>query len=503
LPPCSILDKILHLYLNQERSVDDIIAKGFDRDTVIKVVHLINKSEYKRRQAPIGIRVNHKAFGQDRRYPITSGFSFKLNITRRFNMLSNTLIENSIKKFYDRAMHYAYFAIEITKKRHNQEIPNESLKPQDQIKSIISFSIKAIKNEIFSRLLQKQYTHSGYLSKSNPAESSLNVLNQLIMDEHDLTKCVYKSLSLELREELKGVLNAITQWKYLWKDEYLSIMLLCKFPIPREIVASMPSNEGDGFHLLNDTPHLFRPLDAKNNPRHIESIQKDDQLIVRVWKNKDEEIQCVSFEAREYRCHGSLFLSPVYEMNDFHKRVFFNNYISLSTSEKTYYRDSLQTIDKLLMLHPISNIPLVILNVINEYLNPTVASLIETDVELYKNEPTHIFHISKVNSEKIWEYFLNYDEYNKAKSKDPYILLKNSSDILEKSFEVLMKSISNNGWLYGDKLRCDSIGKYKSASSEKEKVNNFLEILSDIQKSKAPVTPQDSVTNSNVSLQGP
>jgi NAD+ synthase (glutamine-hydrolysing) len=74
LPPYSILDKILHLYLNQERSVDDIIAKDFDRDTVIKVVHLINKSEYKRRQAPIGIRVNHKAFGRDRRYPITSGF---------------------------------------------------------------------------------------------------------------------------------------------------------------------------------------------------------------------------------------------------------------------------------------------------------------------------------------------------------------------------------------------------------------------------------------------
>lgn len=74
LPPYPILDKILELYLNQELSSHDIIEQGFDADTVHKVVDLINKSEYKRRQAPIGIRVNHKAFGRDRRYPITSGF---------------------------------------------------------------------------------------------------------------------------------------------------------------------------------------------------------------------------------------------------------------------------------------------------------------------------------------------------------------------------------------------------------------------------------------------
>jgi NAD+ synthase (glutamine-hydrolysing) len=74
LPPYSILDQILELYLNQELSRDDIIAQGFDSVIVNKVVDLINKSEYKRRQAPIGIRVNHKAFGRDRRYPITSGF---------------------------------------------------------------------------------------------------------------------------------------------------------------------------------------------------------------------------------------------------------------------------------------------------------------------------------------------------------------------------------------------------------------------------------------------
>ncbi|EKD54832.1 MAG: hypothetical protein ACD_60C00041G0023 [uncultured bacterium] len=74
LPPYDILDKILELYLNQEQSLEAIIALGFDRDIVTKVVNLIHKNEYKRRQAPIGIRINHKAFSRDRRYPITSGY---------------------------------------------------------------------------------------------------------------------------------------------------------------------------------------------------------------------------------------------------------------------------------------------------------------------------------------------------------------------------------------------------------------------------------------------
>ncbi len=74
LPPYSILDKILEFYIDKEYGVDDIVAQGFDQETVLKVVHLIHTSEYKRRQSAIGIRINHKAFGKDRRYPITSGF---------------------------------------------------------------------------------------------------------------------------------------------------------------------------------------------------------------------------------------------------------------------------------------------------------------------------------------------------------------------------------------------------------------------------------------------
>lgn len=78
LPPYSVLDKILDLYLNQELSIEQIIAQGNEHDIVTKVVSLVHKSEYKRRQSPIGVRINHKAFGRDRRYPMTSGFGKKL-----------------------------------------------------------------------------------------------------------------------------------------------------------------------------------------------------------------------------------------------------------------------------------------------------------------------------------------------------------------------------------------------------------------------------------------
>lgn len=74
LPPYSELDQILALYINQEKGIDEIIQVGFDEATVKKVVAMINRNEYKRRQAPLGVRINHKAFSRDRRYPITTGF---------------------------------------------------------------------------------------------------------------------------------------------------------------------------------------------------------------------------------------------------------------------------------------------------------------------------------------------------------------------------------------------------------------------------------------------
>ena len=75
LPPYSILDQILELYIEKDADPIDIYEVGLDKDTVNRVIGMINANEYKRRQAPIGIRVTQRAFGKDRRYPITSGYS--------------------------------------------------------------------------------------------------------------------------------------------------------------------------------------------------------------------------------------------------------------------------------------------------------------------------------------------------------------------------------------------------------------------------------------------
>ncbi len=72
LPPYDILDKILELYLNQEQSIQEIVEQGFDKDVVTKIVKLVCHSEYKRRQSPIGPRINHQSFGRGRRYPVTA-----------------------------------------------------------------------------------------------------------------------------------------------------------------------------------------------------------------------------------------------------------------------------------------------------------------------------------------------------------------------------------------------------------------------------------------------
>ncbi len=74
LPPYDVLDPILERYIEHDQSVSDIIASGFDAAIVRQVVSLVNHAEYKRRQAPPGIKISQRAFGRDRRYPITSGY---------------------------------------------------------------------------------------------------------------------------------------------------------------------------------------------------------------------------------------------------------------------------------------------------------------------------------------------------------------------------------------------------------------------------------------------
>ena len=74
LPPYDVLDRILELYIEDDQSAEDIIAQGLDRDQVERVVRLVDMNEYKRRQAPIGVRISRRGFGRDRRYPITSAW---------------------------------------------------------------------------------------------------------------------------------------------------------------------------------------------------------------------------------------------------------------------------------------------------------------------------------------------------------------------------------------------------------------------------------------------
>jgi NAD+ synthase (glutamine-hydrolysing) len=74
LPPYDELDPILEAYIEDDAGIDDIVQQGHDRDVVEKVVRLVDRAEYKRRQAPPGPKVTTKAFGRDRRLPITNGW---------------------------------------------------------------------------------------------------------------------------------------------------------------------------------------------------------------------------------------------------------------------------------------------------------------------------------------------------------------------------------------------------------------------------------------------
>ncbi|MBE0546974.1 MAG: NAD+ synthase [Rubrivivax sp.] len=74
LPPYEVLDAILARYMEDDQGIEDIVAAGYARADVERVTRLIKFNEYKRRQAPVGIRITHRAFGRDWRYPITSKF---------------------------------------------------------------------------------------------------------------------------------------------------------------------------------------------------------------------------------------------------------------------------------------------------------------------------------------------------------------------------------------------------------------------------------------------
>jgi len=78
LPPYDILDAVLRMFIEEFQSVDDIVAQGYERETVARVANLVLLNEYKRRQSAPGVRITKRAFGKDRRYPITSHYRWHL-----------------------------------------------------------------------------------------------------------------------------------------------------------------------------------------------------------------------------------------------------------------------------------------------------------------------------------------------------------------------------------------------------------------------------------------
>jgi len=74
LPPYEVLDPILELYIEECLSPEEIVARGYDRETVERVLEMIRKAEYKRKQAPIGIKVSPRAFGKDWRMPVVNRY---------------------------------------------------------------------------------------------------------------------------------------------------------------------------------------------------------------------------------------------------------------------------------------------------------------------------------------------------------------------------------------------------------------------------------------------
>ena len=74
LPPYEILDEVLEMYIEQDLGLENIVAAGFEREMVRRILRLVDINEYKRRQAAPGVRITTRAFGRDRRYPITSGY---------------------------------------------------------------------------------------------------------------------------------------------------------------------------------------------------------------------------------------------------------------------------------------------------------------------------------------------------------------------------------------------------------------------------------------------
>ena len=80
LPPYDVLDGIIEAYVEDDLSIDEIVSAGFARKEVERVIRMIDRNEYKRRQAPVGVRITDRGFGKDRRHPITVKLDFDVDL---------------------------------------------------------------------------------------------------------------------------------------------------------------------------------------------------------------------------------------------------------------------------------------------------------------------------------------------------------------------------------------------------------------------------------------
>lgn len=85
LPPYDVLDGIIQAYVEDDLSSPDIIARGYSATDVKRVISMIDRNEYKRRQSPIGVRITHRGFGKDRRHPITVKANFDIHLSQLLN----------------------------------------------------------------------------------------------------------------------------------------------------------------------------------------------------------------------------------------------------------------------------------------------------------------------------------------------------------------------------------------------------------------------------------
>lgn len=374
---------------------------------------------------------------------------------------------------------------------------------------ILYFAAQALKNEIMAQHIEDQYFFRlGERNTTSYVTKTLDAIYDLIAKKPDLAALAYQEISLTAKEELKAALTYIAHKKTgLWKGYYQKIMELCALPIERNVYvkqnafgekkfAIQPGEKG--FQLLSNSPSFFDHSFEKKDPMDSALISKDDCLIVRIWLPNEKAGVRFSFEAQQYSRKGSLFLTPICQMQDGFQRTYFNNYLSLANAPdvedvlnflpgqgydelfdyyKFYQKMLMKTFLTTGMDYFIAN---VLLKMIADYaeLDPSekVKTLIALDTELQGSTPDYTFHLTGMHAEKIWERTLEY-VYPEQIQIHQHILItkKMKTDVLDEVF-CLFRRATNNQDETGKKLQ--SIYSLQESETKLEKLIGILSAMS-------------------------